>query len=240
MKEYDTGIRSTSIVAVVIAIVAVAGLFTASTLINNVIPTTTTTGTNTNPPSGNYGIRAATYLESRRDDVVFYWMYNSSFVNEDLSDFYKTSHPDAYVDGVRMNRTDAGGIINVLFAPWSAGIIGEGVLPSSEWETMSGSLVNTIESLADYPGTPEIPDWYPTFTIGIYFDDGTFFLLQYYSAQQAVSLINGTWDGFNEWGWPNDISFAQTELWLDAANRMETPMNDFYTAITETVAYPSG
>jgi hypothetical protein len=201
--------------------------------------TTTTTTTTTTTPNGGFGIRAANYLESRRGDVSFYWIYNCSFANSDLSTFYAQSEPTAFVDGVKMLQTESGANIEVLFSPYDANIIGTGDLSVAQWETLGGTLVNTLGDLPDAEGIPEITDWYPTFNIGIYFDDGTFLALQYFGADQKLDLTNGTWDGFNAWGWPNDTSYDFTPHWLDTGGLLEGPISNFYTAITENAPYPS-
>ncbi len=238
MKEFDTGLNVTAISAVVIAVVIIGGLYAASMLLPpGPAPTTTTPTTTT--PNGGYGIRAADYLNSRRGDVEFYWIFNCTFVNEDLSAYYSEYESSAFVDGVLMNRTESGGFINVLFSPWHDEIVGSGDLTISQWENLAGSIVNTIEDLPDYAGTPELTSWYPTLNLGIYFNDGTFFAMQFYGTDEVVSLSNGTWDGFTEHGWPNLTGYDPEDHWLQPAGLMAAPINLLYSTITENAPYPS-
>ncbi len=201
--------------------------------------TTTTTTTN---PGGGYGIRAANYLNSRRDDIAFYWMYNSTFVNGRLSEFYQASRAGAYIDGVKMQRTDSGANIEILFAPWSENITGLGSINESIWENLGGSLVDgAIGLMADNPdqGTVVWNTGVPTLIIEIFFDDNTFFSLGYSSANSLVNLNNGTWTGgFTEWGWP-EISSTGTRYNLLANGLLDAPMDAFYAAITQSVVYPT-
>ncbi|MFW9918529.1 MAG: hypothetical protein ACFFED_02950 [Candidatus Thorarchaeota archaeon] len=234
MKEYDTGLNITAISAVVVAIVVVSGLFVVTVLLPPGTPTTTPTTTG---PNGGYGIRAADYLNNRRGDVEFYWTCNCTLVNTDISSYYAETVPEAFVDGVLMNRTDSGGIINVLFSPWSERHIGIGELSVTQWENLAGTVVNTIEDLPDYVGIPEIESWYPTLNLGIYFNDGTFFALQYFASDGVVSLSNGTWDGFSEWGWPNTTGYDPNDHWLQSAGLMDIPMTALYSIVTENVPY---
>ena len=220
MKEYDTGMSTAMTSAIVIAIVVVSGLVVATVFYPGIIPTTTTPTTTT--PNGGFGIRAANYLESRRGDVSFYWIYNCSFVNNDLSNYYDQFQPGAFVDGVKMLQTTEGANIEVLFSPYNADIIGTGNLSTAQWENLGGALVNTLDDLPDTDYS-DLTNWYPTFNIGIYFNDGTFFALQYYLAEDVLDLSNGTWDGFNEWGWPNDTSYDPTSHWLDATGLLQGP-----------------
>ncbi len=241
MKQYETGMSTAMTSAIVIAIIVVSGLFAATMLFPGIIPTTPTTTptTPTTPQNGGFGIRAADYLNSRRGDVSFYWIYNCTFVNPDLSTYYAQTEPSAYVDGVKMLQTASGANIEVLFSPYDSNIVGTGSLSVAQWETLGGTLINTLDDLPDSEGTPEITNWYPTFNIGIYFNDGTFLALQYYYADQKLDLSNGTWNGFTEWGWPQDTSYDPTSHWLDTGGLLDGPVSNFYTAITENAPYPS-
>ena len=238
MKEYDTGLNVTALSAIVIAVVVVGGLFAASMLIPPITPTTTTPTTT----GGSYGIRAAEYLNSRRDDIAFYWLYNSTFVNEDLSSFYSESHAGAFVDGVKMEQTESGGDIEVLFAPWDHSIVGTGSVDTTTWETLGGNLVDgALAQMTDHENQDmEWPHTWPvSFIIEIYFDDNTFLGLGYTESDQLVHIQNGTWSGgFTEWGWPDVTGFSEGYN-LNAGGLMDAPIQSFYNAITQNVAYPS-
>jgi hypothetical protein len=237
MKEYDTGMSTAMTSAIVIAVIVVSGLFVATIYYPGVIPTTTPT-TPTTIPNGGFGIRAADYLESRQGDISFYWIYNSSFVNTDLTTFYNQSQPGAFVDGVIMRQTTEGADIEVLFAPWDANIVGNGTLDTTQWTNLENSVVTALEGFSDTT-YPDLDNWYPTFNFGVYFNDGTFFSMQYWESGGVLDLSNGTWDGFSSHGFPNDTSYDPTSHWLLANGLLEGPISNFYTVITENVPYPS-
>ncbi len=243
MKEYETGTNTAVISAVVIALVIISGLYAATFFFpnDNIPTTTTTTTTTTTNPGGSYGIRAANYLNTRHDDIAFYWIYNSTFVNERISEFYQASHAGAYVDGVKMQHTESGADIEVLFAPWNENVTGTGSINESLWESLGSSLVDgAIGVMADNPDQEAVV-WnagVPTLIIEIYFNDKTFFSLGYSSASNLVNLNNGTWTGgFTEWGWPEVSSIGPRHNLL-ANGQMEAPMDAFYAAITQNVVYP--
>jgi hypothetical protein len=240
MKEYETGISTAVISAIVIALIIISGLYAATFFLPNDNTQTTTTTTS---PGGSYGIRAANYLNTRRNDIAFYWIYNSTFVNGRLSEFYQASHVGAYVDSVKMQRSESGADIEVLFAPWNENITGVGSINESTWENLGGSLVDgAIGLMTDNPDQ-EAEVWnagIPTLIIEIFFDDNTFFSLGYSSANNLVNLNNGTWTGgFTEWGWPEESSTGIRHNLL-ANGLLDAPMDAFYAAITQNVVYPSG
>ena len=248
MKEYETGINTAVISAIVIAVVVISGLYAATLFIpNGNIPTTTTTTTSTTTTTttnsgDSYGIRAANYLNTKRDDISFYWIYNSTFVNTRISEFYQESHAGAYVDGVMMQHSISGADIEVLFAPWNENITGTGSINESLWENLGGSLVDgAIGQMADNPDQ-DAQVWNagpPSLIIEIYFNDNTFFSLGYSEIDNLVNLNNGTWTGgFTEWGWPEVSSMGTTHN-LIPNGLLVAPMDAFFAAITHNVAYPS-
>ncbi|TFF68090.1 hypothetical protein EU520_00835 [Candidatus Thorarchaeota archaeon] len=237
MKWYETGLGKAAVASVVIAVIAISGFLALSIFLP---------GDETGPPTGpqtGFGARAADYLNSRRDDVVFYWMCNSSFVNNRLTQYYQQTEPDAYVDGVRMSKYAESGTIEVLFAPYSANITGHGEVSLDDWGTLSGSLVD--DAIALMPDAADHPDDFPgtwpiDFYVSIFFDDNTFFYIGYTQSDQMVFLQNGTWTGeLTEYGHPEITGRAETGYWLDANGLMTDPMDDFYNVITENVAYPA-
>ena len=244
MKEYDTGMNRTMLAAMVVAIVIAGGLLAASTFIpGGILPTTTPTTTTTTGPNGsNYGIRAANYLNSRVDNVEFYWLYNCSFVNEDLSAFYQETEPSVFVDGVKMVRGVEGVDIEVLFAPYDHNIVGTGSISLNDWGILSGSIINDgIGQMSDAVTHPD--DWPHTWPVDlileIYFDDDTFFQFGYTSSDSLVYLQNGTWTGgFTEWGWPDIVGLDGPAYWLNEGGHLTTPMNNLYTSITSNTPYP--
>lgn len=235
MKNYETGLDKAVTASVIVAVVVIAGLLAVTFLLP---------GGETPPPNGpngGFGTKAAEYLNSRRDDVVFYWMCNSTFVNERLTQYYQETEPDAFVDGVRMSKDAETGTIEVLFAPYSANLTGTGQMSLDAWATMSGSLVD--DAIAQMPDASDHPDNFPStwpvdFYVDIFFDDNTFFFIGYTESDQMVFLRNGTWSGnLRENGHPEITGHAQTGYWLEANGLMTTPIDNFYDAITANVAY---
>ncbi len=246
MKQYDTGMNTALTAAIVVAVIVVGGVIAATIYFPGIIPTTTTMPTTTpttTDPAGGFGIRAASYLESRRDDVAFYCILNCSLVNVDISSFYSATQPGAFVDIVKLFKTETGGDIEVGFSPYDANILGEGEITAAEWETLSGQFVNSIEMMPDANNPPEsFPSTWPIeLYMGIYFDDNTFFRIGFTESDQMVNLVNGTWTGsFNEMGWPEIANYNSQEYWLNANGLLEQPMGTLYSLITNNAAYPAG
>ncbi|MGV9170568.1 MAG: hypothetical protein ACOC38_11590 [Promethearchaeia archaeon] len=238
MKHYETGLGKAVIASVIVGVVVIAGFLAVSYLLpGGESPPDGPTG-----PDGGFGTRAAEYLNSRRDDVAFYWMCNSSFVNERLTQYYQETEPDAFVDGVRMIKNQEIGTIEVLFAPYSANLTGTGQVSLDGWASMSGSLVDdAIGQMSDVESHPDhFPSTWPIdFYVSIFFDDNTFFYIGYTEADQMVFLQNGTWSGqFTEYGHPETTGYADTGYWLDANGLMTDAIDEFYEVITENVSYP--
>ncbi|TFG13120.1 hypothetical protein EU537_07360 [Candidatus Thorarchaeota archaeon] len=237
MRNYETNLR-TSIVAAVAFALIIVGSFLAVTFF---LPDGVTTPTNAT--GGSFGIRAAEYLNTRRDDVEFYWMSNSTFVNENLTNYYQRNEPTAFVDAVRMTKASEHGLIEVLFTPCTANLVGTGEIPLHQWNIMSGALVdNAIAQMSD---AEEYPDNFPStwpidFYVSIFFDDDTFFYLGYTSSDQMVYVQNGTWTGsLTEYGHPEITGYAETGFWLNSDGLLIGPLESFYNIITENVGYPS-
>lgn len=205
-------------------------------------PTTTTPPTTTTTsPGGGYGALATRYLNNMRDNVVFMWTRNNSFVNGDLTAYYQQQSSEAYVDGVYMIQNESGHFIDIFFAPYSANITGSGELTETQWNSMSGALIdNGIALMADATSHPIEPQYMPAFYIDIYFDDLTFFHLQYTSQDGLIQMINGTWTGgFTEYGWPDQDPLNYTEGdWVLEGGYLDYPLGIMYDTITETVSYP--
>jgi hypothetical protein len=169
-------------------------------------------------------------------------MCNSTFVNVDLSTFYDAQQSGAFVDGVQMwrNATDYCRI-EVLFAPWDSHITGSDWLDPAEWFSLSGSLIDDgIGQMADATSHPtDWPQTWPVdFFVEVYFEDLSMFYIGYTSGDGLVYVANGTWTGFyTEWGWPEVSGYSQG-YWLHEGGHLQTPITNFYEAITGTVSYP--
>ena len=226
---------------IVVAVVITAGVFAASVWFPNQ-PTNPTTPTTPTTPTGGYGPLAVEYLETRRDDVEFYFLYNCSLVNEDLSSFYDQTESGAFVDMVKMISNGSHVNIEVSFSPWSADLVGRGAITDADWALLNGALIdNGLGMMTDATEHPDdFPHTWPvTFLANIYFDDFTFFEMGYTESDGMVFIRNGTWTGeFNEWGQPDVTGHASFGYWLNEGGHLGTPLTDLSTAITENVQYP--
>ncbi|MGY5879582.1 MAG: hypothetical protein RTV31_04995 [Candidatus Thorarchaeota archaeon] len=241
MKNYETGVSSKAFASVLVAVIITAGVFVAA--INfpsgGTGPTIPTPPTN---PSNGLGARAAIYLNSMRDNVVCYWMMNSTFVNNDLTDYYDGVHPGAFVAGVSMIQSETGGEINVLFAPWQDNIVGTGTLTENEWNGMSGALIDDgigqMEEATEHP-TGEWPHTLPIdFYMYAFFNDSTYFYFGFTSSDSFVFIQNGTWTGsINDEGGPRSITY-DPGYWLVENGHLEQPLLSLYNTITTAVSYP--
>ncbi|MHA1662964.1 MAG: hypothetical protein ACTSVR_06885, partial [Candidatus Thorarchaeota archaeon] len=170
MRNYETGISSKVYASMLVAVVITAGVVIVAVNLpgGGIIPTGTTTPTTPTNPTIGLGARAATYLNSMRDNVVYYWMSNSTFVNLNLSMYYDSVHPGAFVDAVYMTENETGGEITVVFHPYYDNIRGKGVLTETEWNSMSGSLIDDgigqMEEAASHPSG----DWPHTWPVDFY------------------------------------------------------------------------
>lgn len=232
MRKYNTGVSSkvfASLVAVLVVtsvVVAIAIYFPGS-------------GNGPDPPGpSSLGARTADFLNSMRDNVEFYFIANSSFVNQDLTDFYAQSEPTAFVDGVMMNRTESGGQIDVLFSPWTSGIIGSGAITPTQWNSLSGLIVDDgIGQMNESETTPDLGMGPLDLYFAMFFNDSTCFYLQYSSTSGLVQIYNGTWTGEFVDGWPVGGSTSDP-YWLVEDGHLATAINALYATITSTVSYP--
>jgi len=235
MRNYETGISSKVFASVLVAVVITAGVVIVAINLpgGGITPTTTPTTTSPTNPTYSLGARAATYLNSMRDNVVYYWMSNSTFVNLDLSTYYDGVHSGAFVDG---------GEINILFSPYGSDIVGTGTLTENEWNGMSGSIIDDGIGQMETAANPPTSDWPHTFPIDFYmyvcFNDNSFFYIGYTSSDGLVFLQNGTWSGsVHDQGGPHPITW-DVGYWLDEGGHLEVPLQNLYTTITTSVSYP--
>lgn len=240
MKNYETGLSSKALASVLVAVIITAGVFVAA--MN--LPGGGTGPTDPTPPTyptNGLGARAAVYLNSMRDNVVYYWMSNSSFVS-DLGTYYDTQHPGAFVDGLYMVKNELGGEINILFAPYGDDIVGTGTLTENEWNGMSGALIDDGLGMMEEASSHPSGDWPHTWPVDFFtfmcFNDSTFFYFGYTSADGLAFIQNGTWagDAFDETG--PQIQTWEEGFWLEAENHLDIPQQNLYTTITNAVSYP--
>jgi len=232
MKKYNTGVSSKVAASVIAAVVLTAGVFAVAIYFPNI-------GDGPTPPvPKSLGAQTAEFLNSMRENVQHYFIANCSFVNEDLTDFYAQSEPTAFVDGVMMNRTETGGDIDVLFSPWTAGIIGSGSISTTQWNSLSGLIVDDgIGQMNESETTPGSEMFPPDLYFAIFFDDLTSFYLQYSSAEGLVLIQNGTWTGEYLDGWPVSNTFGE-EYYLEENGLLTTAISTLYATITSNVSYP--
>ena len=240
MRNYETGISNKAMAAVIVAVVVTTGVFLAATNTPGagIIPTTPTIPTG---PANGAGARAALYLQSMRDNVEYYWMSNSSFINNDLSTYYDAQHSGAFVDGLRMTKTETGGEVEILFAPYPH-TIGTGTLSETEWNTMSGSLIDVGLGMMEAVEDPPTEDWPHTWPVDFYmfvcFNDSTYFYFGYTSSDGLAFIQNGTYSGSATD--PNGpiIETWSDGIWLDAGDHLTVPLQTLYNTITSAVSYP--
>jgi hypothetical protein len=241
LKNYETGLSSRIVASVVVAVIVTTGVFVVATNLPGGGGNITTT-TPTNPVNG-LGAKAALYLNSMRDNVVYYWMSNSTFVNGNLSEYYDSVHPGAFVDAVYMTENDTGGEINVLFSPFELNIEGNGGLTETEWNGLSGSLIDDglgqMQEATNPPDTEWPQIWPADFLMTVYFNDNTCFFVGYTSSDSLVYIVNCTWSGVVEDRLSPGILSWGEGFWLAEGGHFAVPLQNLYTAITATVSYPS-
>ncbi|MHA1864182.1 MAG: hypothetical protein ACTSWA_10480 [Candidatus Thorarchaeota archaeon] len=244
MKNYETGVSSKVYASVLVAIIVTAGVFIAATNLpgGGITPTTTAPTTTPTNPTHSLGARAALYLNSMRDNVVYYWMCNSTFVNNNLTEYYDSVHPGAFVDGLYMTENEIGGEINILFAPYHLDIVGTGNLSENEWNGMSGSLIDDGLGMMEEATNPPTGDWPHTWPVDFYmfacFNDSTFFYFGYTSGDGLAFIQNGTWAGSAyDQGGPYPVTW-DSGYWLEAGDHLTIPLQNLYTTITNAVSYP--
>ena len=246
MKNYDTGMSSKIYASVLVAVVITAGVVLVGLNLpgGGIIPTdTNTTPTTSTGPVHGLGARAATYLNSMRDNVVYYWMSNSTFVNQNLSSYYDSVHPGAFVDAVYMTENETGGEITVAFHPYYDYIRGTGILSENEWNSLSGSLIDDgigqMEEAESHP-TDQWPHTWPVdFFMYAYFNDYTYFYFGFTGSDGFVFLQNGTWTSSTDDDRPIPTS-DEEGYWLEENGHLQTPLLYLYSTITSKVSYPAG
>jgi len=236
MKNYNTGLSRKVFASMIAAVVITAGVVALAVYFpgggGGTIPT---------DPTG-LGALTAEYLNSMRDNVEFYFICNSTLVNEDITSFYAQTQPGAFVDGIRMNRTPTGGDIGVLFSPYHAGIIGTGQITTTEWSSLSGLIVDDGIGQMEEPTSPPGPNDFPTswpvdLYFAMYFNDSTCFYAGFTSTDGLLFIQNGTWTGEFIDGWPVPGTFSEG-AWLLEGGHLATAIDALYTTITTTVDYP--
>jgi hypothetical protein len=248
MKSYSSGLDRTAMYAIVVATVVLSSVFAVSMIVNdfptptttNTIPTTTPTTPTTLPENG-YGVRAADYLNSRRDDVMFYWLSNCTLVGNNLMDYYQSTDPGFYMDAVYMwgNTSTGVDIQLVVWDPWGTITVDQGTCTDIEWGEMNGALIDDgLAQMSDATTHPE--DWIQLepFSLWcvVYFDDNSFLMITYSEPENLVALVNGTWSGtFFEDGQPNITGYSEEIHWLIAEDHLVNGMEKMYTTITEAV-----
>ena len=195
------GLVATIIVALVI------GSFLATTILSvitqNPLDNSGSPGQNEPPTSPNegsltVGAQIAQYMEELEDQIVFFWSYNNTWVNENLTNIYSQ-----YIDGLLagMNKTTNETIIALVHEPQadSATVdLRKVTILFEDFRTLIGDLSNTTDlSLQDvFP---------PTFMIDIAYSDNNSISLVYSAELSVLGVLNGTWqyDLYYEWGFDN-------------------------------------
>lgn len=182
------------------------------------------------------------YLQSKRDDVLFYWMCNSTFVNFNLTRYYKWTNSSAYVDGVYMKHHGISNEIRVLFSPFDVVPPGNGSIDKATWDSFSGLLVNdSIGQMDDASSHPS--NWWdiypPDFSVDVFFNDNTTFHFGYIKSEGLAYIMNGTWTGgYMANGWPEWTGYSSTVYWLIEGGHLQDALVQLYGIITNAVSYP--
>jgi len=232
MRNYNTGVSGKVFASVIAVVIITSGVVALAIYFPGIGD-----GPDLPGPTA-LGARTAEFLNSMRDNVEFYFLCNSSFVNQDITDFYAQSEPTAFVDGIMMNRTDTGGQIRVLFSPYDAGIVGSGEITTTQWNSFSGLIVDDgIAQMNESETTPDLGMGPLDLYFAMFFNDGTCFYLLFSSGNGLVQIYNGTWTGEFVNGWPVGGSTSD-EYWLVEDGHLATAINTLYTTITNNVSYP--
>jgi hypothetical protein len=231
MRNYNTGVSKKAFASVLAAIVLTAGVFAVAIYLPGIGP-----GPGPNGPSS-LGALTAEFLNSMNENVQHYFIANCSFVIEDITGFYQQTEPTAFVDGIRMNRTGTGGDIEVLFAPWDAHIVGTGSISTTDWNSLSGAIIDDGLGQMNESESTELGVFPPDLYFAIYFDDLTCFHMMFSSADGLVQIQNGTWSGTFYNGWPVSETFGE-EFFLEEDGHLTAAIDALYSTITGTVSYP--
>jgi len=231
MRKYNTGVSSKVFASMIAALVLTAGVFAVAIYFPGMGPGPT-------PGPSSLGALTAEFLNSMRENVQHYFVANCSLVNEDITGFYQQTEPTAFVDGIMLNRTGTGGTIDVLFSPWTAHIVGSGSISTTEWNSLSGIIVDDgIGQMNESESAPGPEMWPPDLYFAIFFDDLTSFYVQFSSAEGLVIIQNGTWTGEYIDGWPVSATFGE-EFYLEEDGHFTAAIDALYSVITSTVSYP--
>ncbi|MHA2396253.1 MAG: hypothetical protein ACXAC0_06070 [Candidatus Thorarchaeota archaeon] len=235
MRKYNTGVSSKVFAAMIAAVVLTAGVFAVAIYFPG-------EGNGPPPDPTSLGALTAEFLNSKRDNVQFYWMCNSTFVNQDISEYYAQSEPGALVDGIMMNRTSTGGDIILLFSPFEADIIGTGQITTTDWNSLSGTIIDDGIGQMEAPENPPAGDfplsWPIDFYFNVFFDDDTCFFAGFSSTDGFLYIQNGTWNGeFAPHGWPISTGWDDG-AWLLEGGHLTAGIDALYTTITTSVSYP--
>jgi hypothetical protein len=241
LRNYETNVSHKVLASALVAIIVTTGIFIAATNLPGSGGNNTTT-TPTNPVSG-LGAKAALYLNSMRDNVVYYWMCNSTFVNENLSDYYDSIHPGAFVDGVYMTQNATGGAINVIFSPYDLNIVGKGSVTENEWNSVSGSLIDDgigqMQEAANHPSGDWPHTWPVDFYMTVFFNDNTCFFVGYTAFDALVYIVNCTWSGIIDDRLSPPILSWGEGYWLSEGGHFGVSLQILFTTIITAVSYPS-
>ncbi len=159
------------------------------------------------PPSGDelegndrltVGAKIAQQMEELEDQIVFFWSYNNTWVNLNLSNMYSD-----FIDGLLagINQTTNESIIALVHEPsTSSATIDFNQITSifHDFRTLVKTLSNTTNR--------DLNSVFPsTFMIDIAYSDNSSISLIFSKEQRVLGVINGTWqyDLYYNWGFDN-------------------------------------
>ena len=191
-----------------------------------------------------FGLVMASFLEGNSDKIEFWWIYNCTLVNENLTEHYRQEQVTAYVDGVYLFLNSSVVQVSVLFAPYTEKIVGRGQLSAAAWANLSDSLIHSgIGRMERAAGHPDyFPNTWPIeLLMEVYFNDNTLFYIGYSAQQHLVYVQSGSWSGkFAESGWPIVTGYAESGEWLEEAGHLQGVLPQFLVTILNAVPlYPT-
>jgi hypothetical protein len=181
-------------------------------------------------------------FESDDSHAVYMFLCNCTLINDNLTNYYKQFNSSAYVDTIEFREYNDTVQIKVLFAPWTANIIGTGEISSELWGTLCSSIVDNgilvMNQTANHPD--DFNDAWPfDLYLQIYYDDLTFQHIGYGKSNGLIAITSGTWTGqYYTHGVPIKEEWNSKTTWLVEDGFFRNAMSNLYNIVTANVQYP--
>ncbi|MFX0084637.1 MAG: hypothetical protein ACFFAU_03105 [Candidatus Hodarchaeota archaeon] len=143
-------------------------------------------GNNEPPIIGGIGARIATRMAEAEENIVYIWMSNNTFVNNNL-----TEHYGKYIDGVNVGLINETPNMALIHEP-------EAELANINQEDLNNVMSNFRGAITVLNETSDIimnttQIWPPTFLCDIAYEDGTSLSIWFSKEHNVISILNGTW-----------------------------------------------